>query len=105
MEEKRKTSSNQLAGSENDIIINFRKHRLVIQNRYEVVHILNDILISIWFFTGSIFFLFPNLKDMAIGLFIVGSGHMLVRPTIRIIHKIHIKRISNHDYDGNRLRY
>lgn len=37
--------------------IEFEKHRLIIHHRYEWLHIINDIIIAIWFFYWQYFFL------------------------------------------------
>lgn len=77
-----------------DIDIELQHRRVIIQHRYEVIHILNDIAIALWFLLGSIFFFFNGLKDAGIWLFVLGSAQMMVRPMIRIAHKIHVQRKS-----------
>lgn len=67
--------------------------QLVIRRRYEVVSILNDFFIAIWFLLGSIFFLYPALEKVAIWLFIIGSVQFLIRPMIRLCAHIHIRRV------------
>lgn len=77
-----------------DIIIDFEKHRLIIQQRYEVIHILNDIAIGLWFLIGSIFFFFDSMMTAGTWLFVIGSAQMLIRPFIRIAHKIHLRDVG-----------
>lgn len=72
-----------------ELLINLQHHRIVIHNRYEWIHIINDGLQAIWFLIGSIFFFYSSLQDAAIWLFVIGSAQMAVRPIIRIIHKMH----------------
>ncbi len=67
--------------------------QLVIRRRYEVVSILNDFFIAIWFLLGSVFFLYPSLEKVAIWLFIIGSVQFLIRPTIRLLAHLHIQRV------------
>jgi hypothetical protein len=66
---------------------------LIIRRRYEVLSIINDFLIAVWFLAGSILFLFPDYEKAAIWLFIIGSFQFLLRPTIRLSSYIHIQRI------------
>lgn len=73
---------------------------LIIRRRYEVLSIINDFLIAIWFLVGSILFLFPEDEKAAIWLFIIGSFQFLVRPTIRLIGHIHIQRIPESRWES-----
>lgn len=74
--------------------LDLEKHKIVIHHRYEWIHILNDIIIAIWFFIGSIFFFFASMQDAGTWLFVLGSAQMMVRPIIRIAHKIHVGDIE-----------
>jgi hypothetical protein len=73
---------------------------LVIRRRYEVLSIANDFFIAIWFLIGSLLFLFPAYEKTAAWLFVVGSFQFLVRPTIRLVSHIHIKRIPASHWDS-----
>ncbi len=66
---------------------------LVIRKRYEVVSIVNDILIGIWFVIGSFFFFYEALTYYGTWLFLIGSIEMLIRPVIRLMRHIHIRRL------------
>ncbi|HEU5139160.1 MAG TPA: YrhK family protein [Bacillales bacterium] len=77
-----------------ELQINLEKHRIVIHNRYEWIHILNDGLQAIWFLIGSVFFFYSSLQEAAIWLFVIGSAQMAIRPIIRIAHKVHRKEIE-----------
>lgn len=71
----------------------FGHEELIIRRRYEVISIINDFFIAIWFLLGSILFLYPEYEKAAIWMFIIGSFQFLVRPTIRLIRHIHLERI------------
>lgn len=73
---------------------------LFIRRRYEVISITNDFLIAIWFLAGSILFLFPEYEKAAIWLFILGSFQFLIRPTIRLLSRIHVKRIPPSNWES-----
>lgn len=73
---------------------------LIIRRRYEVLSIINDFLIAIWFLVGSILFLFPEYEKAAIWLFIIGSFQFLIRPTIRLVGHIHMQRIPESRWES-----
>tara|TARA_B100001179_G_scaffold215432_1_gene185634 strand:- start:226 stop:501 length:276 start_codon:yes stop_codon:yes gene_type:complete len=75
------------------------REELVIRQRYEVLSILNDFLIAIWFLVGSILFLFPEYEKLAIWLFIVGSFQFLVRPTLRLASHLHLQRLPESQWE------
>ncbi len=72
---------------------------LIIRRRYEMLSIINDFFIALWFLGGSILFLFPSLEKAAIWLFIIGSLQFLIRPTIRLVSHMHVKRIPASNWD------
>ncbi|HEC74148.1 MAG TPA: hypothetical protein ENI26_07220 [Methylophaga aminisulfidivorans] len=72
---------------------------LIIKRRYEVLSILNDFLIAIWFLGGSILFLYPSMEKIAIWLFIIGSAQFLLRPTLRLASHIHLQRIPESSWE------
>lgn len=79
--------------TDNPLTIRLGNEELIIRRRYEVASIVNDFLIAIWFLIGSILFLFPEYEKTAAWLFVIGSFQFLIRPTIRLISHIHIKRV------------
>ena len=69
-------------------------HReLVIRRRYEVLSIVNDILIAVWFTVGSFFFFSDALTYAGTWLFVVGSIELLIRPAIRLTRQLHLQRL------------
>lgn len=73
---------------------------LIIRRRYEMLSIINDFFIAIWFLVGSILFLYPADERLAIWLFIIGSFQFLIRPTIRLISHIHIQRVPASQWES-----
>lgn len=73
--------------------------QLVIRRRYETLSILNDFLVALWFLLGSVLFLYPSLERLAVWLFIVGSAQFMARPTIRLLHRIHLRRFPASRWD------
>ena len=79
--------------ADNPLTLRLGHEELIIRRRYEMISIINDFFIAIWFLVGSILFLFPEYEKVAIWLVIVGRGQFLIRPTIRLLSHIHVKRI------------
>ncbi|SHK73296.1 YrhK-like protein [Marinobacter antarcticus] len=76
------------------------REELFVRRRYETISIINDFFIAIWFLSGSILFLYPEDEKTAIWMFIIGSFQFLVRPTIRLISHIHVKRIATSNWEN-----
>jgi len=73
---------------------------LVIRRRYETLSILNDFLIAIWFLIGSFFFLNETLVTDGTWLFVIGSGQLLIRPTIRLAAHIHLQKLPSSQWES-----
>lgn len=56
------------------VVLHFGNKELFIRQRYEVISIVNDILIAVWF---------P-----------IGSFELLIRPVIRLIRRTHLARLQ-----------
>ncbi|MFD1677733.1 YrhK family protein [Alicyclobacillus fodiniaquatilis] len=77
----------------NEIIdVNFEQRKVVIHERYEKLRILSDLLLGIWFLSGSIMFFYKHWTYWGTWLFVIGSVQMLIGPSIKIIHKLHMKK-------------
>lgn len=74
------------------VTITLGHEQLVIRRRYEAASILNDFLIAAWFLVGSIFFLYPSLKEAGVWLFIIGSAQFMMRPLVRLAQHLHLQR-------------
>ena len=85
---------------DNPLTLKLGHEELIIRRRYEMISIINDFFIAIWFLIGSLLFLFPAYEKAAAWLFVVGSFQFLVRPTIRLVSHIHIKRIPASHWDS-----
>lgn len=85
---------------DNPLTLRFGHEELIIRRRYELLSIINDFFIAIWFLVGSILFLLPGYEEAAAWLFIVGSFQFLIRPTIRLIGHLHIQRIPASNWEN-----
>ena len=65
------------------ITIRLGHDELVIRKRYEVVSILNDILVALWFIVGSFLFFSEATTYAGTWCFVAGSVELLIRPLIR----------------------
>lgn len=70
------------------------RHEHRVNEIYEWLHILNDLLIGLYFLIGSVCFFYPQWKDTGIWLFILGSAQMLIGPVIRTLNKLHVRRVT-----------
>lgn len=84
----------------NPLTLKLGHEQLIIRRRYEVLSIINDFVVAILFLIGSILFLFPEYEKAAIWLFIFASFQFLLRPTIRLLSHIHIKRIPASNWES-----
>lgn len=77
-------------GGDADLVMRMGHEELRIRRRYQTASILNDFLIGLWFLIGSIAFFWPAWMDFGTWLFVVGSAQLLIRPVIRLAHRIHL---------------
>lgn len=78
-------------GDDADLVIRMGHEELRIRRRYQTASIFNDFLIGLWFLVGSIAFFWPDWVDFGTWLFVVGSAQLLIRPVIRLAHRIHLR--------------
>lgn len=77
-----------------DFNITLGHEEIVIEKRYEVLSIVNDFMIGAWFLIGSILFFWEETMTGGTWLFVAGSTQLLIRPTIRLIRHIHLRRTT-----------
>ncbi len=65
---------------------------LVLRDRYELVSILNDLLVAVWFLVGSVLFFDSATTYAGTWLFVLGSAQLMLRPTIRLSRRVHLRR-------------
>ncbi|AUZ89394.1 hypothetical protein CVO76_12010 [Arthrobacter agilis] len=81
-----------LVGDDLDVPLGGRE--LVLHNRYEVLSIVNDILVALWFIIGSILFFQESTTTAGTWLFLIGSIELLIRPVIRLSRNVHLRTIT-----------
>ncbi|SJL83980.1 YrhK family protein [Vibrio palustris] len=75
--------------------IDLGREHIVVQQRYEALGALNDLLIAIWFLIGSFFFLNATLETSGTWLFIVGSAQLIIKPILKLSGLVHVARVRN----------
>lgn len=85
---------------DNPITITIGHEQLIIRRRYETLSILNDFMVALWFFIGSILFLYPQQVFDGTWLFIVGSFQLLIRPGLRLAAHFHLQRIPSSSWES-----
>lgn len=76
-----------------DILIRLGRRELIIRERFETLSIVNDIAAGLCFLVGSFLFFSPATSYAATWLFVVGSALMLLRPTIRLVRRVQLRRL------------
>jgi len=85
---------------DNPLTLKIGHEQLVIRRRYETLSIINDFLVALWFFIGSVLFLYSDLVVDGTYLFILGSFQLLIRPAIRLAAHIHLQRIPASSWES-----
>lgn len=78
---------------DHNLTIRIGHDELVIRQRYQVLSIVNDVLIGVWFLIGSFMFFSDKWVFTGTCLFVFGSIEMLIRPVIRLIRHVHLQKI------------
>ncbi|WP_298803158.1 YrhK family protein [uncultured Pseudokineococcus sp.] len=81
-----------MSRSGDDLHLRIGRDELVLRQRYELLSILNDVLMALWFVIGSILFFWESTTYAGTWFFLVGSLQFLARPAIRLARKIHLQR-------------
>ena len=76
------------------IQIHLGHEEVVLRKRYEVLSIVNDILVGVWFLVGSFLFFGESTAYAGTWLFVIGSVELLIRPLIRLARHVHISRVT-----------
>ncbi|QQE81375.1 YrhK family protein [Alicyclobacillus sp. SO9] len=84
----------EIDNGDETIQIDFKAKRVIIHDRYENLHILNDLLLALWFLVGSVMFFYKHWTYLGTWLFVFGSAQMAIGPMIRMAHKLHIRRFE-----------
>lgn len=76
------------------MVFRIGREELFIRKCYEVVSIVNDILIAVWFIVGSALFFSEATTTLGTWLFLIGSIELGIRPIIRLSRHLHLRRVQ-----------
>ncbi|MDX6152808.1 YrhK family protein [Marinococcus sp. PL1-022] len=99
--EQAANQSSQDYSSRNEYIESrMKNHTPFFKKIYNTLYTINDFLLGLWFFIGSICFYFEGpWRILGVTLFVVASFQFLIRPSIRLIHEFHARRHYGREYD------
>jgi len=76
------------------ITLTLGNQELVLRQRFELLSIINDIGIFIFFTVGSIAFYWHELFNVGVTLFVIGSAQLGIRPLIRLARRIQLRSLT-----------
>ncbi|EFV76751.1 YrhK family protein [Cytobacillus firmus] len=77
-----------------DVHIEIGAYEMIIEKRYRVVSFINDLLLGVLYFIGSILFLTDISQAVSISFFLAGSIMMIIRAGLNILKDLHVKKIT-----------
>lgn len=86
--------------ADENIELRIGHQEIVLRQRYEVLSILNDIMVGLWFVVGSILFFYESTVTLGTWFFVAGSVELLIRPLIRLARHVHVKRAQGTALDS-----
>ena len=66
----------------------------MLRQRYELLSILNEIGIFLFFTVGSIAFYWHELFNLGVTLFVIGSVQLGIRPLIRFTRRVQLRSLT-----------
>ena len=77
-----------------DVHIEIGDYEMIIEKRYRLVSFINDLLLGVLYFIGSILFLTDVSQAVSISFFLAGSIMMIIRAGLNILKDLHVKKIT-----------
>lgn len=81
----------EFAAPHGDLSVRVGREQIDVEQRWQVVSILNDIMTGLWFVTGSILNLIGGLGNWPLYFYLAGSSQLLLRAFIRLAQRIHVR--------------
>lgn len=75
-----------------DLSFRVGRGQIDIQRRWEALSIINDIMVGLWFVTGTVMTIAGVPGDGPLYFYLAGSCQLLLRAFIRLARRIHIRR-------------
>lgn len=70
------------------------RDEMLVRRRYELLGIGNDMLIALWFITGSVLFFHTDTATAGTWMFLLGSIELAIRPCLRLARHLHLRRFG-----------
>lgn len=85
---------NIVSEQQEDVHIEIGDYEMIIEKRYRVVSFINDLLLGVLYFIGSILFLTNVSQAVSISFFLAGSIMMIIRAGLNILKDLHVNKIT-----------
>jgi YrhK-like protein len=76
------------------ITLQLGNEEIVLRQRFELLSIVNEIGIALFFTVGSIAFYFEELFTLGVTLFVIGSIQLGIRPAIRFARRVQLTKLT-----------
>ena len=86
------TDDSTFAPPKGNLSVRIGREQIDVENSWEVASILNDIMVGLWFITGSILTINDVSGDLPLYFYLAGSSQLLLRALLRLGRRIHIRR-------------
>jgi hypothetical protein len=83
------------AGHEGEAItLSLGNQEIVLRQRFELLSIINEIGIFLFFTVGSVAFYWHELFYLGVTLFVIGSVQLGIRPLIRFFRRVQLRKLT-----------
>ncbi|WP_433802169.1 YrhK family protein [Actinomycetospora sp. CA-084318] len=76
------------------ITLTLGDQEIVLRQRYELLSIVNEIGIALFFTVGSVAFYWHELFNLGVTLFVIGSVQLGIRPAIRFARRVQLRKLT-----------
>lgn len=84
--------NSKFAQPNGDFSVRVGREQIDVESSWEAVSILNDIMVGLWFLTGTILTITGVSGDLPLYFYLAGSSQLLLRALLRLGRRIHIRR-------------
>jgi hypothetical protein len=76
------------------ITLTLGNEEITLRQRYELISIINEIGIALFFTVGSVAFYWHELFNLGVTLFVIGSVQLGIRPVIRFMRRVQLTKLT-----------
>jgi hypothetical protein len=81
-------------GGGESVVLTLGDRELVLRQRYELLSVINDVGIALFFTVGSVAFYWHELFNLGVTLFVIGSAELGIRPLIRLSRRVQLRKAT-----------